>query len=127
MAVSDLVPPLHLPLPYTISLIGLKAFLKPCCDAAGVSVPAATGRKLQLSPTGVPPLPYTAPFTASVPAMMSLVRRFVRDSLAYLRGVYSDTELLSAVLHQRDRMLSKVGMQVYTIRLVVASCLSTDL
>lgn len=69
---------------------------------------AASGRRVQPSPTGIPPLPYTAPFTASVPEVLSLVRRFVIDSLAYLRGLYSPGELLPAVLHQRDRMLSKV-------------------
>lgn len=56
----------------------------------------------------MPPLPYTAPFTACVPEVLNLVRKYVIDSLAYLRGLYSPQELLPAVLHQRDRMLSKV-------------------
>jgi hypothetical protein len=68
---------------------------------------------MQLSPAGVPPLPYTAPFTCSVPEVLELCRQFVVDSLAFLRGLYSPWELLTAVFHQRDRMLSKarVGSQ----------------
>jgi hypothetical protein len=68
-----------------------------------------TGRRVQLSASGVPPLPYVAPFTGCVPEVLSLVRRYVIDSLAYLRGLQSPQELLPAVLHQRDRMLGKVG------------------
>jgi hypothetical protein len=66
---------------------------------------------VQLSASGVPPLPYVAPFTCCVPEVLSLVRRYVIDSLAYLRGLHSGQELLPAVLHQRDRMLGKVGRE----------------
>ncbi|KAF6251582.1 hypothetical protein COO60DRAFT_605748 [Scenedesmus sp. NREL 46B-D3] len=69
---------------------------------------SGTGRRAQLSPSGVPPLPYVAPFTCCVPEVLCLVRRYVIDSLAYLRGLHSPQELLPAVLHQRDRMLGKV-------------------
>eukprot|EP00775_Hariotina_reticulata_P012680 gene12680-12809_t len=76
----------------------------------------AGGRRMQLSPAGVPPLPYTAPFTCSVPEMLELCRQFVVDSLAFLRGLYSPWELLTAVFHQRDRMLSKVLVEVLSAR-----------
>ncbi|WIA33058.1 hypothetical protein OEZ86_006214 [Tetradesmus obliquus] len=77
---------------------------------------AGTGRRVQLSASGVPPLPYIAPFTCCVPEVLSLVRRYVIDSLAYLRGLHSPQELLPAVLHQRDRMLGKVLVEVLSLK-----------
>eukprot|EP00882_Tetradesmus_deserticola_P016117 GHRQ01017193.1.p1 GENE.GHRQ01017193.1~~GHRQ01017193.1.p1 ORF type:complete len:300 (+),score=166.91 GHRQ01017193.1:1187-2086(+) len=77
---------------------------------------AAAGRHTQLSASGVPPLPYVAPFTCCVPEVLSLVRRYVIDSLAYLRGLHSPQELLPAVLHQRDRMLGKVLVEVLSFK-----------
>ncbi|WIA12907.1 hypothetical protein OEZ85_006525 [Tetradesmus obliquus] len=77
---------------------------------------AGTGRRVQLSASGVPPLPYVAPFTCCVPEVLSLVRRYVIDSLAYLRGLHSPQELLPAVLHQRDRMLGKVLVEVLSLK-----------
>ncbi|KAF8067252.1 SEC15A [Scenedesmus sp. PABB004] len=75
---------------------------------------AAPPRKGAAAPSvnGVPPLPYVAPFTACVPEALRLVRRFVADSVAYLRGLTSPGELLPAVLHQRDRMMAKVLVEV---------------
>eukprot|EP00879_Flechtneria_rotunda_P031208 GHRR01034071.1.p1 GENE.GHRR01034071.1~~GHRR01034071.1.p1 ORF type:complete len:165 (+),score=46.30 GHRR01034071.1:223-717(+) len=77
---------------------------------------AVTNRRLWVSESGLPPLPYTAPFTSSVPQVLGLVRRFVSDSLAYLRGLLSAGELLPAVLQHRDRMLSKVVNDVLSAK-----------
>jgi hypothetical protein len=85
----------------------LRKIIKP--HVAAPRPAAGTGRRVQLSASGVPPLPYVAPFTCCVPEVLALVRRYVIDSLAYLRGLHSPQELLPAVLHQRDRMLGKVG------------------
>lgn len=38
-----------------------------------------TGRRVQLGPDGVPPLPYVAPFTVCVPEVLGLVRKFIMD------------------------------------------------
>jgi hypothetical protein len=58
---------------------------------------------------GPPPLPYPAPFTACVPALLTLMRRFTSDSASYLRSLYNPWELAPALLHHRDRVLGKVG------------------
>ena len=58
---------------------------------------------------GVPPTPFTAPFTALVPALLRVVRGFVADSAAYLRGLVPPWELHVALLQPRDRMVSKVS------------------
>jgi hypothetical protein len=84
-----------------------------CASPCPHPAAAGTGRRIQLSASGVPPLPYVAPFTCCVPEVLSLVRRYVIDSLAYLRGLHSPQELLPAVLHQRDRMLGKVSSTIW--------------
>lgn len=37
------------------------------------------GRKVQLGPNGVPPLPYVAPFTVCVVELLDLIRNFILD------------------------------------------------
>ena len=65
-------------------------------------------RRVVLDAIGMPPLPYVAPFTSSVPGLIKVIRNFTHESLAYLRGLYSAWELLPAVLHSRDRVMGKV-------------------
>lgn len=54
-------------------------------------------------------LPHTAPYTPCVPTTLRLVRSFVSDSVAYLRGLVSPWELTAALFLHRDKMLTKVG------------------
>lgn len=51
-------------------------------------------------------LPLVLPFTRCVPVLLRLLRSFVTDSLAFLKGLASPWELLQAVFHHRDRWVS---------------------
>jgi hypothetical protein len=53
-----------------------------------------------------PQLPHAAPYTPAAPAILRLVRRFVSDSVQYLRGLCSDGELPPAAFAARDRALA---------------------
>jgi hypothetical protein len=58
---------------------------------------------------GPPPsiaLPYTAPYSPAAPAALRLMRRFVTDSVPYLRGLCSEWELPAAAFAARDRALA---------------------
>ncbi|KAG2450370.1 hypothetical protein HYH02_004875 [Chlamydomonas schloesseri] len=70
-----------------------------------------------------PAVPYTAPYTACLPRILTAIRGFVSDSLAYLQGLLSPWELLPAVLHARDRLIGKTVVDAladHTARLLGA-------
>ncbi|MEW5309709.1 MAG: hypothetical protein WDW38_001573 [Sanguina aurantia] len=62
-------------------------------------------------------LPLVLPFTRCVPALLRLLRTFVTDSLAFLKGLASPWELLQAVFHHRDRMVSRVLAEALSTKL----------
>lgn len=68
------------------------------------------------TPGGAPPLPYSAPYTPLVPAVLRLVRRYVSDALDYLRDLHSPAELLPAALAQRDRMMARLLVDALSAR-----------
>ncbi|KAG2441077.1 hypothetical protein HXX76_003930 [Chlamydomonas incerta] len=74
-----------------------------------------------------PSVPYAAPFTASLPRILTAIRGFVSDSLAYLQGLLSPWELLPAVLQARDRLIGKTVVDAladHTARLLGADAAS---
>lgn len=69
--------------------------LSPITHAPGSRRPAAAA---------TPQLPYVAPYTSSVPAALTCVRRAISDCAAYLRGLYQPWELLPALFAARDKV-----------------------
>ncbi|KAK9838880.1 hypothetical protein WJX74_005121 [Apatococcus lobatus] len=55
-----------------------------------------------------PPVPFRAPFTAAIPELLRLARRWVEESSAYLAGLTGMSEVTAMVRQHRDRMLVRV-------------------
>ncbi|GMH45381.1 hypothetical protein BSKO_13338 [Bryopsis sp. KO-2023] len=60
--------------------------------------------------------PYRAPFTSMVPHIIWLVQEYVRDSVAYLKGLINPGDVLSASCLNRDRMI-KVTVDAIQLKL----------
>ncbi len=94
---------------------GRPGALSPALASAPASTSAAAGAAsiggdagVAAGSKGPSAFPYTAPFSAAVPQALVAVHAFVKDSVAYLSGLFSGLEMLPAVFYHRDRMLSKV-------------------
>jgi hypothetical protein len=62
-------------------------------------------------------VPFTAPFTSLVPALLRVVRGYVADSAAYLRGLVAPWDMAAALSGQRDRLVQSVVVEALLGRL----------
>ncbi|KAK9853125.1 hypothetical protein WJX84_006750 [Apatococcus fuscideae] len=58
----------------------------------------------------VPQVPFQAPFTAAIPELLRLARRWVEESAAYLAGLTGLSDVTAMVRQHRDRMLVRIGV-----------------
>eukprot|EP00210_Caulerpa_lentillifera_P003559 g3395.t1 len=52
-----------------------------------------------------PKVPFTASFTEMVPQMINVVHEYVRDSIAYLKGLINHGDILTTACQHRDKMI----------------------
>eukprot|EP00873_Tetraselmis_striata_P023703 jgi/Tetstr1/443967/TSEL_031918.t1 len=65
-------------------------------------------------------LPHSAPFSTMVPQLVKVMKRFIADSAAYLRGIMGPGELLHIVRQFRDNLISKVLSEILVSRITAS-------
>eukprot|EP00887_Chlorella_sp_A99_P005321 scaffold1.g5321.t1 len=65
--------------------------------------------------------PFRAPFSAMVPDLARVIRGYIMDSVAYLKGLVTAGEVLPAAKQHRDRMLAAVVAPALQRRLDAAA------
>jgi len=96
---------------YTIKSEGQ---LKECVKVLGLPLRLEGAKGSSAGPVT---LPFLAPFSPCVPALLRSVRSYVDDSLSYLEGLCSSWELCPAVLYYRNKMMSKVVVEALQARI----------
>lgn len=82
---------------------------------SGAVADAAPGGKASL-----PALPFSAPFTPLVPALLKVVRGYVQDSAAYLRNLIPPWDLEDALIQVSTKVLLRyMGRLCHTTKLAV--------
>lgn len=59
-------------------------------------------------------VPYEVPFSVMVPEIILLVQEYVKDSVAYLKGLINPGDVLPAACTNRDRILKVQLTYLYT-------------
>eukprot|EP00892_Ulva_mutabilis_P001277 jgi/Ulvmu1/1114/UM106_0031.1 len=73
----------------------------------------ATGLPAELESPDTPALPFAAPFSSALPAIIGIVESYVIDSLQFLQGLLHSHELLATVRAHRDRFLARLLTDLY--------------